>query len=67
MDIGTVGTIPSQKAGQIKAGHETVAVVAGQSLKIETAPGGDEFLDIECPAGKAWSVKLDVTITEADA
>jgi len=67
MDIETVGTIPAQTAGLIKAGHETIAVAVGQSLKIETSQDGAEFLNIECPAGKAWSVKLDVTITETDA
>ena len=67
MEIRTIGTIPAQAAGLVMAGHETVAVTAGQSLKIESSPDGDEFLEIACPPGKAWSVKLDVTITEADA
>ena len=67
MDIETIGTIPAQTAGLIKAGHETVALAAGTSMKIETSPNGVEILDVECPAGKAWSVKLDVTITETDA
>ena len=67
MQIGTVGTIEARAAGTIKAGHDTVAVTAGQSLKIETSPNGGEVLDAECPAGKAWSVKVDVTITEVDA
>ena len=67
MDIATIGTQAARTAGTMKAGHETVAVTAGQSLKIEATPDGDEFLDIACPRGKAWSVKLDVTITETDA
>jgi len=67
MDIETIGTIPAQAAGLIKSGHETISVVAGQSLKIETSPDGVEVLDAECPAGKAWSVKVDVTTTEVDA
>ena len=67
MDIATIGTIDAQAAGTIKAGHEAVALTAGQSLKIETSPNGEDVLDIECPAGKAWSVQVDVTITETDA
>ena len=67
MDIATVGTIEARSACNIKAGHATLAIAAGQSLKVETSPEGDEVLDVECPAGKAWSAKVDVTITETDA
>ena len=67
MDIATIGTQVARAAGTIKSGHEAIAVTAGQSLKIETSPDGEEVLGIECPAGKAWSIQLDVTITETDA
>ena len=67
MDIAEVGTIAAQAAGTIMSGHEAVAVADGQSLKIETSPDGEEVLNAECPAGKAWSVQVDVTITETDA
>ena len=67
MDIATIRTLEAQSAGTIKAGHEAVAVSAGKSLKIETSPDGEEVLNAECPAGKAWSVQVDVTITETDA
>lgn len=49
-----------------KAASETFAVVAGQKLIIETSPGGAEILDIECPAGKKWSVSAVVDVTETD-
>jgi len=54
-------------AALIKNGHEVVEAAAGQSLKIETSPDGDDILDVECPAGKAWSVRVIVEITETDA
>lgn len=67
MELAEIGSIAAQAAGTISAGHEAVTVEAGQSLKIETSPVGGEVLDVECPAGKAWSVQVDVTITETDA
>jgi len=67
MNIETVGTMDAQAAGTVKSGHTAMVLTVGQSLKIETSPNGYEVLDIECPAGKAWSVKVDVTITETDA
>lgn len=44
-----------------------VGIAAGQSLIIETSPGGSEVLDVECPTGKAWSARIIVEITETDA
>jgi len=50
------------------SGHQTgIEVAAGQSLVIETSPGGGEVLDVECPTGKVWSVRVIVEITETDA
>ena len=66
MDIVTVGILEAAPAGTMKTGHDSIPMTAGKSLKIETSPDGEEVLDIECPAGKAWSVRLDVTITETD-
>lgn len=67
MELATIGTQSARSAGTMKAGREAIAVVAGQSLKVETSPHGEEVLNAECPAGKAWSVQVDVTITETDA
>ncbi len=52
----------------VKYGNATFAVVAGQRLKIETTPAGEEILNVECPAGKVWNViRVIVEITETDA
>jgi hypothetical protein len=45
----------------------SVAVTAGQELKIETSPKGDELLDLTCPEGKTWTVVMRLQITETDA
>ena len=46
----------------VQRGDTVVAVAAGQSLKIETSPGGEEILDVVCPDGA--SVRITVEITE---
>lgn len=52
----------------VRSGQEDgITVLAGQSVKIETSPGGEEILDVECPEGKSWSVRIIVEITETDA
>ena len=48
-------------------GDEKIDAVAGQSVKIETSPNGEELLDITVPAGKKWYVTLYVKIEETDA
>ena len=53
-------------AAMRKYGTTEVACPAGRSLRIETAPGGEELLDEECPAGKAWMVRVTVEIVETD-
>lgn len=50
----------------VKSGEGDVLLVAGQSVKVETSPGGEELLNVECPAGKAWSARVIVEITETD-
>ena len=67
MDLIEVGTQDARASGLLKAGHEVVNVTTGKTLKIETYPGGSEILDAACPEGKAWSVQVDVTVTETDA
>jgi len=63
MEIGT----RTVAAATIKFGSDEVTCSAGQSLKIETSPGGAELLNLECPAGKQWSnVRVNVQITETD-
>lgn len=48
-------------------GSDTITVTAGQTLKIETTPGGQEVLLEEVPEGKLWSAKINVEIVETDA
>lgn len=45
----------------------SVELSAGQHLKIETSPGGEELLDVVVPAGKVWSVVINVETLEGDA
>lgn len=55
-------------AKSIKSGaEEGTPIAAGQRLVIETSPGGGEILDVECPAGKAWTARVIVEITETTA
>jgi hypothetical protein len=48
-------------------GDDDFDLNAGQKLKIETSPNGEEILDVEVPVGKKWSVHVAVTISETDA
>lgn len=52
----------------VKSGNAgAIPLVAGQKLRVETSPDGEEILDVECPAGKAWTARIIVEITETDA
>jgi organic hydroperoxide reductase OsmC/OhrA len=44
-----------------------VSMVAGQEIKLETSPDGEELLAITCPEGKVWrvSVRVDLAIDDA--
>lgn len=56
------------EAARLLSGHETEIVLEErQSLRIETSPNGDEILNVECPAGKSWTARVIVEITETDA
>jgi len=57
----------ARTAATMKYGGTEVSCPAGRSLKIETSPAGEDLLDAECPAGKVWTVRIDVQITETDA
>ncbi len=55
----------SQTAFTLKAGQESgIPVAPGQMLKVEVSPGGPEILAAPCPAGKNWSARVIVEITE---
>ena len=53
-------------ASVIRYGSDEFECAAGKSLKIETGPGGMEILNQECPAGKKYTVRVSVQITETD-
>lgn len=57
----------SQPALTSLSGFGTFTIAAGQSLKIETTPGGADILDAEVPAGKSWSAYIEVKVIETDA
>ena len=63
MDLIETSIAPSLK----KTGVDQFEVAAGKKLKIETAPDGAEILKITVPAGKKWTVWVNVDITESDA
>ena len=48
-----------------KSGNDTFTVAAGKCLIVETSPQGVEFLDVEVPAGKTWTVTVNVYIQES--
>jgi len=48
------------------SGQGSYSVTAGQSLKIKTAPHGEEILDVECPSGKVWEAVITVNLVERD-
>lgn len=59
-------TEESQPARTKKCGCQTFTMAAGKSLKIETSPEGEEILDVEVPAGKAWVATVNVHVVETD-
>ena len=50
-----------------KADTVTFTVLAGNHLRVETSPAGDEIMDGVVPTGKSWEVTMTVYITETDA
>lgn len=43
-----------------------IEVIAGQTLKIETSPTGEEALSELCPEGESWDVTIHVRIEITD-
>lgn len=51
----------------VLSGHEaSIMISAGQSLKVETSPEGEEILNAICPMGKTWTAKIIIEITETN-
>lgn len=47
-------------------GDDDFELASGQSLKIESSPGGEEIINVEVPVGKKWQVHIAVIINELD-
>lgn len=60
-------TTESVPASTHKRGYDDVSMSAGQHLKVETTPDGEELLDAVVPAGKVWTISVVVDIQETDA
>lgn len=51
-----------------KSGEESgITLAAGESLVVETTPGGSEILEATVPAGKEWRATVSVSIDETDS
>lgn len=44
-----------------------ITMTAGQTIKIETTPGGEEHIAWTVPVGKVWVVDVGVTVHEENA
>ena len=67
MELELVGELSEEPARTIKSAAGSFQVDAGQSLKIESSPRGEEILDADCPAGKVWTVRIELSVIEQDA
>lgn len=43
-----------------------ITVTAGQTLKIETSPDGEDILEEICPEGQVWTVTMHIQISIVD-
>ena len=59
-------TKPAVKVTSFSNGTEDLILFAGDNLKIETSPVGEEILNITVPIGKSWAVSVTVSIAETD-
>lgn len=41
-----------------------VILAAGQTLKVETSPSGEEYANLTVPVGKTWRFVVMISITE---
>ncbi len=55
---------PSAKSSSYQG---VVSMVAGQEIKLETSPDGEELLSLTCPDGKVWRVAVRVDLAIDDA
>ena len=57
---------PPRSGANSSSYQGAVSMVAGQELKLETSPDGEELLSLTCPEGKVWrvSVRIDLKIED---
>lgn len=56
--------IPTTVLGRF---NDTVEIPAGKTLKVEWAPAGMEVFSDTVPAGKKWTARVYIHVTESDA
>jgi len=59
-------TTESRAARTYIYGSTQFVLPVGKSIKIETAPDGEELLDAIPPEGKTWQINISVNINETD-
>jgi hypothetical protein len=57
-------TVVESKRGLLDI--HSITVTAGQTLKIETSPDGEEILVEVCPEGETWDVRIHIEINITD-
>lgn len=67
MELANVGSRLPVAPAEVYQGHQAIELEAGKSFKIETNPGGVEMLNKTVPAGKHWTVAVQVTVIETNA
>ena len=69
MAVITMDDLISVIPEMTKGSTETItgSAVAGQRIKIETSPGGDELVDALVPSGKVCNYKLVLSVELVDA
>jgi len=65
MPLDTIELVVTPR--KVLAGDFPFTVTAGQTLKVETSPAGEDIYEDACPAGKVWAVRVYIRITETDA
>lgn len=60
-------TTPAKAERTLYSGQaDSIEITSGQTLKIESSPGGEEILDVKVPEGKRWVTTIQVAIQEFD-
>jgi hypothetical protein len=57
-------TVPEQVT---LGGAGVFEIIGEKTLKLESSPGGVEYMNETIPAGKVWRVSINISVTETDA